>query len=972
METREAAISRGSLIPPRRPEDQPLADDVRRLGARLGRTIADLQGDDVLADVERLRDLTRRRRGTAGGPGDAEKPELLDEIASLIDGWELERAEAVVRAFAIYFQLINTAEETHRVRRRRAYERVADTPPAPRSLAATLAELREAGAEPKALGEAIAHMSLRPVLTAHPTESTRRTTQVKLRAIHDALLRRDEATPPQQNTIDDEIGMQIEALWQSDQLKHRRPTVLEEVRLILDVFDGTLWDAVPGVMGELRATAAAAGIDLPEEVHPLRLGSWMGGDRDGNPNVTPLVTRQTALVMKERALLRYLEAVRELIPLLSHSARRVTILPALLISVEVDGAAMPLVAQRNAETYRYEPYRLKLTYVAARLQANLAETHSTLEVDELRALPGQLDARAAEREAAEDGKAYPSAEQLQTDLQLIVASLRGHGAESAARTVRALIDRVQAFGFELATLDVRQHAERFAAAVDEIAGAVDAIEGGFRYEELSSPERVAWLGAELAGRRPLVTPGAEFSDETQEMLDTFSAIRFARVHNGQRGVESCVVSMAEGVADVLAPMVVAREARLLGWEGEEFVSSIAIVPLFERLQDLRQAPAVMRELFADPLYQRQLSAHGNVQEIMIGYSDSAKQVGILPAAWGLYRAQEELLEVAAAAKVQLVLFHGRGGTVSRGGGPSHDAILAQPPGAVAGGIKYTEQGEMIQFTYGLPAIASWNLEQATAAVLAHRFEDWRNSVTEADQDRFREAMDELAETAQEAYRVQIHESPALFEYFHRVTPLAELGMMPIGSRPAYRPKTNGENHSIESLRAIPWVFGWMQSRHVLTGWMGVGTALESYIDAHGEEGLALLRDMRARWPFFASFISNVEMVCAKADLEIAEHYVRTLGESETAAEIFASLRAEFERTVAGIGRVAGIERLLEGNPVLRRSVDLRNPYVDALSFLQVALIQRRRVSPNEANSEQLLEAILRSINGVAAGLRNTG
>ena len=969
MATSTDTASSAGQIPPRRPEDQPLADDVRRLGARLGQTIAALQGADVLADVERLRELTRRRRGTAGA---AAEPELLSEIASLIDGWDLDRAEAVVRAFAIYFQLVNTAEETHRVRRRRSYTRIENPPPAPRSLAATLSELREAGAQPEAVGKAIAEMSLRPVLTAHPTESTRRTTQAKLRAIHDALLLRDDTAALQQEVIDDEIGMHIEALWQSDQLKHRRPTVLEEVRLILDVFDGTLWDAVPGVMGELRRAAAGGGVDLPEAVHPIGLGSWMGGDRDGNPNVTPLVTRQTALVMKERALLRYLGAVRELVPLLSHSARRVTILPALLASVEADGASMPAVADRNAETYRYEPYRLKLTYMAARLQANLAETHSALEVDELQALPGQLDARAAEREAAEDGEPYFSAELLLTDLQLIVASLRGHGAAAAVRTVRVLIDRVRAFGFELATLDVRQHAERFAAALDEVAGAVAAIDDGHSYQKLSDQERVSWLGKELAGRRPLVSPGATFSDETQEMLDTFAAIRFVRAHNGARGLESCIVSMTEGVADILAPMVLAREEQLLGWEGDEFFSSLRIVPLFERLQDLRNAPGVMRELFADPIYRRQLEAHGGLQEIMIGYSDSAKQVGILPAAWGLYRAQEELLEVAVAAGVRLVLFHGRGGTVSRGGGPSHDAILAQPPGAVVGGIKYTEQGEMIQFTYGLPAIASWNLEQATAAVLAHGFQDWRRDVSEADQDRFRDAMDELAASAQETYRVQIHESPALFSYFHRVTPLAELGMMPIGSRPAYRPQANGGDQSIDSLRAIPWVFGWMQSRHVLTGWMGVGTALESYVAAHGDEGLALLRDMRERWPFFASFISNVEMVCAKADLDIAEHYVRTLGESETAPAIFASLRAEFDRTVAGIGRVARIDRLLEGNPVLRRSVDLRNPYVDALSFLQVALLQRRRATPDEAEGEQLLEAILRSINGVAAGLRNTG
>ena len=955
-------------IPPRRPQDQPLADDVRRLGARLGSTIAELQGAAVLEDVERLRELTRRRRGTAG---QAPEPELLGEIAALIDSWDLDRAEAVVRAFAIYFQLVNTAEETHRVRRRLAYQRVEEPPPPPRSLAATFAELLQQGAQPSALTDAIARIAVQPVLTAHPTESTRRTTQAKLRAIHDLLLQRDAAPPLQRAAIDDEVAMHIEALWQSDQLKHRHPTVLEEVRLMLDVFEGTLWDAVPQVVRELRRTAEDADIPLTQDLLPIRLGSWMGGDRDGNPNVTPLVTRQTVLVMKERVLLRYLRAVRELVPSLSHSTRRVAVSFELLASLEADGAAMPAVAGRNAETYRYEPYRLKLTYIAARLQANLAETHSALEIDESLALPGQLDARVAEREAAEDGEPYASAERLRADLELIAASLHGHGAHTTARAVRALIDRVAAFGFQLATLDIRQHADRFAAAIAEIAAGAGAHEN-VAYRKLPEQDRVDWLRAALSQRRPLLMAGAAFSAETQELLDTFTAIRFARAHNGPSGAQSCIVSMAQDVSDVLAPLVLAREAQLLGRDDGEFVSSIRIVPLFERLQDLRRAPAVMQALFADPVYRRQLDAHQGVQEIMIGYSDSAKEVGILPAAWGLYRAQEDLLVVAAAAGVRLVLFHGRGGTVSRGGGPSHDAILAQPPGAVAGGIKYTEQGEMIQFTYGLPAIALWNLEQATAAVLAHGFRDWRQNVSSADQARFRAAMDELAATAQEAYRDRIHDSSALYTYFGQVTPLAELGMMPIGSRPAYRPRAGGGETTIDSLRAIPWVFGWMQSRHVLTGWMGVGTALESFVDAHGPEGLALLRDMRERWPFFASFISNVEMVCAKADLDIAEHYARTLGDPDTAPSIFAQLREEFDRTVSGLAQVADFERLLEGNPVLRRSIDLRNPYVDALSFLQVALLQRRRADPEQARDELLLDAILRSINGVAAGLRNTG
>ncbi|MCZ6544567.1 MAG: phosphoenolpyruvate carboxylase [Chloroflexi bacterium] len=955
--------------PPRRPEDQPLADDVRRLGARLGQTIADLQGEEVFDAVEELRELTRQRRGAEREAGEA----LLETIVGLVQTWDLPKAEAVVRSFAIYFQLVNTAEETHRVRRRMAYERLEDPVPSPRSLRATLGALLEAGVDAAQIGEGIRRMWLRPVLTAHPTESTRRTTQAKLQSVHHALLRRDEEAPVRQALIDDQIAMQIESLWQSDQLRHRRPTVLEEVRLMLDVFDQTLWEAVPGVVEEVRRASAEVGVDLGDEVAPISLGTWMGGDRDGNPNVTPMVTRQTALVMKERVLLRYLEAVRELVPVLSHSTRRVRMSPELLASVERDGESMPQVKGRNAEIYRYEPYRLKLTYMAARLQASLAVAHKALDFDEMAMLPGQLDVGVAEREAADDGQAYESAEEMLSDLMLIASSLLGHGGRAAvSRNVRPLIDRVRAFGFHLATLDVRQDAARFSSALNEIAEKSAAISDGGAYGYLSERERVEWLRDELSGRRPLLQPGVELSEATADVLGMFDSIRFVREHTGPRGLESCVVSMTAEVSDVLAPMVLAREAQLLGWQGDKYFSQLRIVPLFERLPDLRNAPRIMRTLFNDPVYQRQLEAHGGVQEVMIGYSDSAKRVGILPAAWGLYRAQEELLKVAEEASVELVLFHGRGGTVSRGGGPSHDAILAQPPGAVRGGIKYTEQGEMIQFTYGLPAIAHWNLEQSTAAALAHQFTDWREAVEPDDQRRFREAMDELAETAEDTYRKAIHEDPRLYHYFQQVTPLAELGLLPIGSRPAYRPSADGgRQQSIDGLRAIPWVFGWMQSRHVLTGWMGVGSALHDFIAQH-EDGLALLREMRARWPFFASFLSNVEMVCAKADLDIAQHYVNSLGDDEAPA-VFGALRAEYDRTVQALRDVSEVDRLLERNPVLRRSIDLRNPYVDALSILQVELIKRRReVGDDEPGNEELLEAILRSINGVAAGLRNTG
>ncbi len=970
-------------IPPRRPEDQPLAADVSRLGARLGRIVADLQGPDVFEDVELLRELARRRRGVAG----TAEPALSAEIVDLITSWGIDRAEAVVRAFAIYFQLSNTAEETHRVRRRHSYEHAEGAVPAPRSLADTVRALTEQGVSAKALGATLSRIQLRPVLTAHPTESTRRTTQAKLLAIHERLLQRDGETPIRQAALDDEIAMHIEALWQSDQLRHRRPTVLEEVRLMLDVFDQTLWEAVPAVVAELRRVAREAGVEAADEISPISLGSWMGGDRDGNPNVTPFVTRQTALVMKERVLLRYLEAVRELVPLLSHSSRRVPASAALVESLERDGMSMPRVRERNEETYRYEPYRLKLSYMGARLQASLAQTQDAFGVDEAAALPGQMDVRVAEREAAEDGEPYTTSEELLDDLRLLIASLEGHGAHTAVtRTIQPLVDRVRAFGFHLATLDVRQHAERFASALDEIAEVVEAIPDAGNYGDLSERERVQFLRAELEGRRPLVPRGVAFSASTQETLEMFEAIRLTREQTGSRGVESCVISMTTGVSDVLAPLVLAREAQLVRWRGDEFESDLRVVPLFERLEDLRNASRVMRTLFNDPMYRRQLEAHGQLQEIMIGYSDSSKGVGILTAAWALYRAQEALLEVADAAGVQLMLFHGRGGTVSRGGGPSHDAILSQPPGTVSGGIKYTEQGEMIQFTYGLPAIARWNLEQSTAAVLSHDFQDWRRDVSTDDQQRFAETMDELAETARQVYRSRIHDDPSLYDYFRQVTPLGELGMLPIGSRPAFRPGGGGAvSEGIDSLRAIPWVFGWMQSRHVLTGWMGVGSALMGYIGRYGDTGVANLRDMRDRWPFFAAFLSNVEMVCAKADLDIAAHYVESLGEGNRSQEIFTALRAEYDRTVTALGLISDVEGLLTHNPVLRRSIDLRNPYVDALSFLQVELLRRRRAQADEAAesgagtdpaaveaNEELLGAILRSINGIAAGLRNTG
>ena len=927
-------------VPPVRPQDQPLQDDVRRLGAMLGEAIGALSGADVFEDVERLRRLCRDRRREVA---------TADDVVALVRSWDLDRAEAVVRAFSLYFRLVNTAEQTHRVRRRRHYQR-AGAAAQRGSLAETVARLHEEGASPADLADALADLALRPVFTAHPTESMRRTTKDKLAALHRILLARDDArTDREREALDAEARLHIEALWQADELRHRRPTVIEEVRELLDVFDRVLWDEAPALFAEARRALAAlpGSPTLSSQAVPIRLGSWVGGDRDGNPFVTPDVTLRTARLMKERVLLRYLAALRDAKKWLSHSTNRVSVLPRLAASLEVDGRQLPRVRERNAVRNRFEPYRLKLSFMEGRLQDTLAQTRG--EQPETQEAP------------------YRSPDAFLADLQLLAASLRQHGAASTADGVlQPLIDRVRVFGFHLATLDIRQHARKHEAALGEmlaVAGVTGAPEA---FAAMPLPEREALLLAELDNPRPLLGRHAELTPATAEILEVFQVVRQVQEECGRDAVHTCVISMATSAADLLTVLLLAREAGLVRGRGDSFHSTLQVAPLFETRDDLVGAPDVMRGLFANPSYARQLAVHGRHQEVMIGYSDSAKDAGILTASWALYAAQEQLTAVAAEAGIHLELFHGRGGTVSRGGGPSHRAILAQPPGSVGGRIKITEQGEIIQFKYGFPDIAKRSLELGVSAVLTHGRSDWRTGVSDADRARFAQILDALGETAFRTFRATIYDDPDLFDYFMAVTPLEELAVLPIGSRPAYR---SGSARSIGSLRAIPWVFGWTQSRHALPGWLGVGTALQTWLDAHGEAGLGELRDMVARWPFFATLLENVEMVCAKADLDIATHYVRTLGGGE---RILAALREEFDRTVTVLQRINGFERLLDRSAVLRRSIDLRNPYVDALSFLQVELLGRRRAGGPDADDPGLLDAILRSINGVAAGMRNTG
>ncbi len=938
----------------RRLVDAPLAADVRLLSSLLGNTIRRVDGEEVFNAVEQLRGLAQRRRGIRQEP----EPQLTTEIVQLVHSWPLWLAAEVGNAFLTYFLLTNTAEEAHRIRRRRL--RSSNSHAAPRSLPAVVEQLFSRGIDESTVREQAAGIHLQPVFTAHPTESQRLTMLGTLQDLHRLLLDREHAIPSDLDEIDAALRTHIEGLWQADHLRHRRPTVLEESRLLLRTFETTLWDAVPDVTGRFRR---ATGVTAEEAPAPVILGSWMGGDADGNPNVTPDLTWQTALTMRARVLRLHLHAVRAMDTMLPHSVRRVAASASLEESLQRDARRMPRIEARLEHRNQAERYRHKIRYMAARLEATLEADYALLDT---RAATIH-DARLSAEEP--DGAAYDSPGEYVEDLEAIADSLRLHGANAGADTVvQPLIDRARAFGFHLATLDIRDHADRFHAAADAVLRGLDIQPPGGSYLDLTKAQREEFLARELD--RDYLPVGHAMSTHDDETLRRFRTARRIQRICGSEAMQTCIVSMSETAADVLAPVLVARQAGLNDVNLRAPGGQIRIAPLFERVADLDRAPSVLRSLFSHDAYRRHLKAHDDLQEVMVGYSDSAKDAGVLPSLWGLYRAQDLMHEVAREAGVNLMFFHGRGGTVSRGGGPSHDAILALPPHTTEGGIKFTEQGEMIQFTYGMPGLARWNLEQTLAASLVKRFDQDHGDTPDTERERYHAAMDELSDIAQAAYRSQVVENPDLHAYFQRVTPIGMLGNLAIGSRPTFRP---GSDASLTSLRAIPWVFAWMQTRHVITGWMGVGTAFDEFIKRHGNAGEALLKDMRDRWPFFATLLSNVEMVLAKADFDVAEHYARTLGDGDQDLRTFGRLRDEYVRTVDMVNLLSGQERLLDKSPVLQRSIALRNPYVDALSFLQVDLLGRIRDLPeSDPEYADTLEAILRSVNGVAAGLRNTG
>ena len=846
------------------------------------------------------------------------------------------------------------------MRRRRAHL-IANGAPGPRSLHAVAEEARAGGFGEAALREAAARVRFLPVFTAHPTESQRMTIARSLNSVHALMLERDGAAPDERRRIELQMRMLIEAMWQADHLRHRRPTVLEESRLLLSTFRVTMWDAIPEIAAQLRQ---ASGAEAEEAPAPIRLGSWMGGDADGNPNVTPEMTWQTAVVMRETVLGAHLEAVRELHGTLPHSRGRTGVSEALEASIARDEARMPEVAEAWRDRSQDECYRRKAALIAARLQSTLAANHANADMRAAAVFRDYVTRTAP----ANPGFPYHSAEEYAEDLQLIAESLRSHNANATAdAVVQPLIDRARAFGFQLASLDVRDHADRFHAAAADCLAQADAAPSAEAYLAMDAAGRERVLAKELG--RDFLPIGVE-AEGADNALERLVAVRRIQDRFGRAACETCIVSMTESAADVLAPLLLARQAGLNAAAGGVPGGRLRIAPLFERVADLAGAPAVLERLFSLDPYRRHLSAHGDLQEVMVGYSDSAKDAGILTAQWNLHRAQAAMLETAARHGVRLLFFHGRGGTVSRGGGPAHNAILALPPGTTGDGVKLTEQGEMIQFTYGLPANARWNLEQSVAAVWSRCFDD-DSLHDDAKRARYHAVMEELSETAERAYRGGILENDALIAYFHRVTPIEVLGNLSIGSRPTFPPRRAAVDRG--------------DARHPVGVRLDAGAARDHGLDGRGlppsarSSSATARRDWRCcarwkrEWPFFTALIGNVEMVLAKADFGIAEHYARTLGNGAEDEAIFQMLRGEFDRTVDAVERIVDEGSLLDHTPVLRRSIDLRNPYVDALSFIQVDLLGRMREMPqDDPQRQETLEAILRSINGIAAGLRNTG
>jgi phosphoenolpyruvate carboxylase len=914
--------------------DARLREEIRLLGRILGDTVRDQEGVDVFDLVERIRQTSIRFHRD-------EDRLARRELELILDSMSTAETVRTVRAFSYFSHLANIAEDQNNIRQMRAQNAAgarADT------LARTLAHAREAGISTDSLRKFFSTALVSPVLTAHPTEVRRKSTIDREMEIAALLDRRERMhlTVDEFEASEEQLRREVLTLWQTNLLRRTKLTVLDEVANGLSFYDYTFLHEVPrlhcALEDRLNAEDAAEDGGAREELASfLRMGSWIGGDRDGNPFVTDRVMRGTLRMQSSRILNFYLEELHALGAELSIAAHLAD------VSEELRG-----LAQRSPDLSPHrsgEPYRLAVSGIYARLAA----TALKLEVE-------------TSRKPVGEGAPYASAAEFKADLDIVDRSLIANNSRVIARgRLRLLRRAVDCFGFHLANLDMRQN-----SAVHErtIAELIDAAMPGTSYLALGEEARIALLAGELRSTRPLTSSFVKYSEETLDELAVFHAAAEQHGRFGAEVIPQCIISMCKGVSDMLEVAVLLKEAGLVDPSGR---CALNIVPLFETIEDLQASATIMDRLLSLHDYRRLVDSRGAVQEVMLGYSDSNKDGGFVTSGWELYKAEIGLVEVFERHGVRLRLFHGRGGSVGRGGGPSYDAILAQPGGAVNGQIRITEQGEIISSKYSNAEVGRNNLEILAAATLETSLLQPRHSAPRAE---YLEAMEQLSALAFKAYRELVYETDGFVDYFWASTVITEISTLNIGSRPASRKKTR----AIEDLRAIPWVFSWAQCRLMLPGWYGFGSAVEVWMFEHPDKGMPFLQELYREWPFFRTLLSNMDMVLAKSSIAIASRYAELVPDAELRERIFGRIRREWHASIETLLDIMGHGRLLQGNPLLERSIRNRFPYLDPLNHVQVELLKahREELVDGEAADEQVLRGIQLTINGISAGLRNSG
>ncbi len=1011
----QAGVSDSELPDDQREQDaqgvgDPLRASVSLLGRVLGNILKEQGGSALLDKVEEIRKASIALRGNFSPAG---QQALLEDCAEL----DLDMAFQLVRAFTTYFHLVNLAEERGRLRTLEERERQRWPEPRGESIEAAIKELKAEGVSAAEIRRLLGRMLIEPVFTAHPTESRRRSVLEHLEEIEQtiALMDRADLAPSARQQAEEDLHRAVSLLWQTDEIRPTRPTPLLEVGNILYYFENSIYKMVPRLYRDLETALLKY---YPGEAFALpaflQFNNWTGADRDGNPYVTAEITARTARWQKDVILKLYQKSLLKLGTYLSNSSRRTKISPEMYDSLATDRRRLPKLAIQLEQHSLYEAYRQKVAYIQERLRLTIEYNQAEAEAFEAALKMGLPPSEAGLGLSSGDERhrqaMYRAPSELLGDLAVIDNSLRENGGERIADGPLAdLMVQVQVFGFHLAGLEARQHSAKHLTALTEVFQKIGVCPD---LKALSEEERYDLLAREAANPRPLLPHKLEFSPETNEIIETFRVMYRMQQEVSREVCENYVISFTHQPSDIIAVLLLAKEAGLIrpasdsnpvtpptqhsalstqhslldrrpptpDYSALNLESDLHIVPLFESVDDLQRSPALMHKLYQTPVYRGALASYDNLQEIMIGYSDSNKDGGFLSSNWELYKGQKALADTSREDGIDLRLFHGRGGAIGRGGGPANRAIMAQPPGTLNGRLKMTEQGEVIFSRYANGAIAHRHLEQVTNAVFKATLSPTVRAGRLGLEENRTAIMEQLSARALRVYRELVYQHPDFHAYFLQASPINEIGRLNMASRPVSR----GVSNSVEDLRAIPWVFSWTQNRHYLPGWYGAGSALHEFLHPDQQpdpaaDQLSALQNMYTSWPFFRTLLDNAQRSLGCADINIARLYATLVTDERIRTEIFGAIEAEYNRTVAAILLITGQKAILDGIPVLQRSIRLRNPYVDPLSFVQVGLLRRQRTECGPAvfdedreRCDQMLDIILHSINGIAAGVQTTG